>query len=175
MLPERVVGKEDVFGRHVTDHVVRPVHHGGGHEGERPFPEGKRFSRFHADIAEVSVIGGKVFHARAGRGVNFRVFGDVFYERDRPAVVGFGMVGNDHVDFCGVNDGGNARKHLFLEGFFHRVDEGDLFVENEIGVVSRAFFRFVAVEVAQIPVDGAYPVDALCDANGVHVCVFSFQ
>lgn len=76
----------------------------------------------------------------------------------RAAVVGFGVVGYDHVDLVGLYDGADAFEHFFcrtLDG----IDERDLFVENEIGVVRGAFFRFVPVEIAHVPVYGSHPVN----------------
>ena len=89
-------------------------------------------------------------------------------------MVGFRVVGDDDVDFRGVYDGGNAREHLLFEAAFHRVDEGDFFVEDEIGVVGGAFLRLVAVEIPQVPVDGAHPIDAFCDFHCVHALFAPF-
>ena len=168
VLPERVVGEEDVVGRHKRDHIVGPVHHGSGDEGEGALAERKRFARLYAYIAEIAVVSGEVFDARARRGVDLRVFGDACDEGEGAAVVGFRVVGYDDVDFRGIDDGGDAREHFLFEGFFDRVDERDLLVDDEIGVVSRAFLRFVAVEVPEVPVDRAYPIDAFGDLHGFH-------
>ena len=168
VLPEGVVGEEDLLGEHIRHHVVRPVHHRRGHEGQRAFSDGERFARLHAGIAEVAVVGGKVFHPRARGGIDGGVFGDALYIGERAAVVGLGMVGDNDVDLFGVDDGGDAREHFALEARLHRVDEGDLFVENEVCVVSGAFFRFIAVEVAQVPVHRAYPVDAFAYLHRFH-------
>ena len=148
VLAEGVVGEEDVFGGHEGDHVVRPVHHGGGDEGEGALAEGERLSRLHADAADVAVIGGQVLLPRAGGGVHLRIFGDLENGGDAPAVVGFGVVGDDHVDLRRVDDRADAREHLLRKALFDGVDERHLFVEDEVGVVRRAFFRLVAVEVA---------------------------
>ena len=168
VLTEGVVGKEDVAGRHEGHHVVRPVYHGGGHESEGALAEGERFARLHADVAQVAVVGGQIFYARARRAVHLCIFGALKHRGDAAAVVGFGVVGDDDVDLRGVDYGGDAREHLRFEAALHRVDEGDFFVEDKIGVVGGAFLRFVAVEIPEIPVDGAHPVDAFGDLHCLH-------
>ena len=168
VLTERVVGEEDVVGRHERDHVVRPVHHGGGDEREGAFSDAERFARLDADIAEVAVVSGEVFDPRARSGIDLGVGGGFADERQAATVIGFGVVGDDDVDPGGIDDGGDAGEHLGAEAFFNGIDERDLFVEDEVRVVRGALFRFVAVEVSQVPVDGAYPIDAFTDLHCFH-------
>ena len=148
VLAEGVVGKEDVLRRHKGDHVVRPVHHGRGHEREGALADAQLFARLHAGIAQIAVVGGKVLHARAEGRVHLGVFRHLQDLRQAAAVVGFGVVGDDHVDLGRVDDGRDALQHLAEKAFLHRVDEGDLFIDDEVGVVGRALLRLVAVEIA---------------------------
>ena len=174
MLAERVVGKQNIVRRHERDHVVRPMHHGRRHEGERPLAEAERLSVFDADIGKVAVIGCQVLDARAERGVHLCVFRILQDIGDRAAVVGFRMVGNDDLDSGGVDDGRDSFEHLFFERFLYRVDQGDFFVDDEIGVVSRALLRLVAVEIPQVPVDRAYPIDAFGNFNCFHSSLLAY-
>ena len=56
-----------------------------------------------------------------------------------------------------------------LDLFFHGVEQGDLLVLYQIGVVAGALVRGVAVEIADVPVHGANPVDVLFDLYRSHV------
>ena len=150
------------------------MHHGRRHEGERPLAEAERLSVFDADIGKVTVIGCQVLDARAERGVHLCVFRILQDIGDRAAVVGFRMVGNDDLDPGGVDDGRDSFEHLFFERFLYRVDQGDFFVDDEIGVVSRALLRLVAVEIPQVPVDRAYPIDAFGNFNCFHSLLLAY-
>ena len=50
------------------------------------------------------------------------------------------VVGDDIVDLFRVDDLGNPGQHLRDEFLFDGVDQGDLVVEDEEGVVGGAFF-----------------------------------
>ena len=53
------------------------------------------------------------------------------------------------------------------------VDQRDLVVDDEIGIVGRAALRVVAVKAAHRPVDGPDPVDVITDFDGVHELLLS--
>ena len=53
-------------------------------------------------------------------------------------MVGLGMVGNDHVDLGGIDDRTDAREHFVGEALLDCIDESDLFIEDQVGVVRRA-------------------------------------
>ena len=105
MLAERVVGKENVFVRHMADHVVGRVHHGRGNEGEFVFADGQFVPRLYADDGKIAVIAAEVFFSRGGNRVDFRAGRMAQDKGQRAAVVGFGVVGYDHVDLVGLYDG----------------------------------------------------------------------
>ena len=126
-----------------------------------------------ARIAEVAVVSGKVLDPRARGGADLRVRRKPLDERQAAAVVGFGVVGDNDIDLRGVDDGADAREHLFAEALLHRVDEGHFFVEDKVGVVGGAFFRFIAVEVAQVPVDRAHPIDVFGKFERLHGSLLS--
>ena len=46
------------------------------------------------------------------------------------------VVRDDDVDLGGVDDGGDACDELIAERRFHRVDQRDFFVEDEVGVIA---------------------------------------
>ena len=51
--------------------------------------------------------------------------------------------------------------HLLVEGCLHRIDEGDLLIDNEIGIVGGPQMRGVAVEIPHITINGFHSVDAI--------------
>ena len=80
------------------------------------------------------------------------------------------MVDDDVVDLARVAQNlmemvDQVAFHLIFDG----VKQGDLFVLDQIGVVACALFRGVAVEVADVPVHGANPVDIFFNFYRSHV------
>ena len=148
VLAERVVGEEDVVRRHEGDHVVRPVHHGRGHEGEGALAEREGLARLHADVAELAVVGGKVLHARAG-GAYTLAFLATSRMAGRPPL----WSGSAWLEMITSILAGSMTEEMrasisSANPSFTVSMRVTLFVEHEVGVVRRAFFRLVAVEVA---------------------------
>jgi hypothetical protein len=83
--------------------------------------------------------------------------------RERPEVVALEMVDDHVVDLRRVDDLRHPREQLATERLFHRVHERDLLVHDEIRIISRPLRRGIAMEVPDLPVDGAHPVQALAD------------
>ncbi len=82
------------------------------------------------------------------------------HEPQSAVVVGLDVVDHDVVDLVERHDALDALEQLGHERHLHRVDERDLVLaDDEVGVVGRAVGRLEAVEVAQVPVDRADPVD----------------
>ena len=175
MLTECVVGKQNVAGGHICYHVVRPMYHGGGYEMQGMFPQNKRFARLYPVVAEIAVVSGQVFDSCAESGVYFCIFRNFQNGRNTAAVIGFRMVGNNDIDFRRIDHGCYAGKHFAFEAFLDRIDQGDFFVENKISVVGRTFFRFVAVEIPEIPVNGAHPIDAFAELECFHIANSPFH
>ena len=79
-------------------------------------------------------------------------------------MIHFGVVADDRADFGEIADGLDARNEFTLEPVFYRIDENISGISlDQKGIIGGAASRFVAVEIAQIPVDGANPPDALGD------------
>ena len=119
-----------------------------------------RLKRLHAEGGGID--GGRI-HAGDGLGQS-------------AGVVHFGMVGNDHVDLRGVDDGGDAFHHLAEERSLDRVDERDLLIHDEEGVIGGTAAGGVAVELLELPVDGADPPDIGGNPDRFHhncTCVLS--
>ncbi len=113
-------------------------------------------------------MGREVFQAHL-RTVNGGVFADSMYDTGQgPGVVHFGMIANDVIDLLGINYRRNFCHHLLGEFFLHRVNQGDLFVDDQKGVVGRAVVRGITVKITDIPVGGADIVDAFSNFLRFH-------
>jgi hypothetical protein len=124
-----------------------------------------RADRFHD---EPVVVLGDPAHARRRRD-HPRVRHRVHRHAQAAVVVRLHMVHHDQVDLRRVDDLGHAGDELTHERPLDRIDERDLLApDDEIRVVGRAARRLVAVEIAQVPVDAADPVDAVRDGDRSH-------
>ena len=168
VLAEGVVREEDLLLGAVGDHAVGPVEHRGRHELQRALAEGERVAGLDALVGQVAVAGLESLEALRDARDDLGVRAVRHHEGQGAGVVGLDVVGDDVVDLGRVDDGSDALEELFLERLFDRVDEGDLLVEDQVGVVARAAARLVAVEAAHGPVDGADPVDIFADFNCFH-------
>ena len=75
-------------------------------------------------------------------------------------MIHFGVEADQIIDLFKFDEGRDVALELLGEGRFDCVDERDLFVANQIGVVGRAESRVVAVEVADVVIDVADLVDS---------------
>jgi len=81
-------------------------------------------------------------------------------------VVGLDVVDDDVVDLLERHHVCAALEQLRHEGQLHRVDERDVIVaQDKVGVVAGAVRRLVAMEVPEVPVDCADPVDPVRYGN----------
>ena len=167
MLTERVVREEDLVVRGVRDHVIGPVHHHRGSEGERALADAEALARLHREVTVVVAVMGAqallaVRRARDDRGVRRRLHDG----GDGARVVLLHVVGDDVLDLARVDDVGDALEQIARKRRLARVDERHVLVEDEVGVVRRSAVGRVAVEVALVPVDAAHPVHIGLDLNG---------
>ena len=84
-------------------------------------------------------------------------------------MVGFGVVGHDYVNVGGAYHGGNPRQQLILKTPFHRVDKGDFFVHDKIGIISRALGGFVTMKLPHGPINRPNPIYILGNLYRFHV------
>jgi hypothetical protein len=137
------------------------VHHRRRQEAQSPASEVDDVVGSDGVDRQTAVVFGDALHA-CRRGDDPRV-GHGGHDRRQPAVVvGLHVVDDDETDLCRVDDVGDAREQLVDERGLHGVDERyGIGALDEVGVVGRATRRLVAVEVAQVPVNGADPVDGV--------------
>ena len=62
------------------------------------------------------------------------------------------MVGDDIVDFFQRNDRRHPLQHFGSELFFYRIDKGDLVINYQKRVISRAALGFITVKIADVPI-----------------------
>ena len=176
VLAEGVIREEDLLLGAVGDHAVGPVEHRGRHELQRALADGEGVACLDAFVGQVAVARLEALEALRDARDDLGVRAVGHHEGQRAGVVGLDVIGDDVVNLSRVDDGSDALEELFLERFLDRVDEGDLLVEDQVGVVARAAARLVAVEAAHGPVDGADPVDIFADFNCFHdVTSFSWD
>ncbi len=92
---------------------------------------------------------------------------------DKTAImVWFDVVDDDEVYLGGIDDLRDAREQLRHERLLDGVDEGGrIGAGHQVCVVRSPPRRLIAVEVPQIPVDRADPVDAFRDRHCTHVAL----
>ncbi len=163
--PEGVLGEQDPLAREVGDHAVGPVEHFGLAEGERVVAEVELFEVADDGDGDVPVEVGLESGDTGLRGEDLLGSrgGDRLWET--AGVVHLGVVGDDVVDPVDRQHRGDAGEHLGDEGAADGVDQHDLVRDDEVRVVGGAATRAIAVEVAERPVDGAHPVDAIGDLH----------
>ena len=116
-------------------------------------------------VAQVAKVRGHVLHALRRGAVNLAARRQALDHGRVAGVVHLHVVGDKHVDLGRVNHRGDALEQLIGEGDLGRVDQRDLLVQDEIGVVGDAGLGSVAVELARVPVERANPVDVRLDLN----------
>ena len=168
MLAEGVVGEQDLVVLVVGDHGIGPVHHGRLYESERALSDLEGVAGLHAhEVKTVPVMSAKSLDAlgRTGDDSGFR--SDFGQSRKASGMIHLHMVGHNIVDGGRIHDGADAFDELAGEGLLAGVDERDLLVEDEVGVVGASALGGVAVEVALVPIDAAHPEHVGLDLDGL--------
>ena len=84
----------------------------------------------------------------------------------------FHVVDNKVVDLGRLDHMGQAAEHGVALADGHGVNQGVLFVPDEVGIVGCAFGALgIAVEIVMIVVDTSDPVGIFCNFNCVHKTV----
>ena len=73
-------------------------------------------------------------------------------ERQSAAMIGFDVIDNDIVDFFRIDNFLDPLQQLFRERRFHRINQANLFIHDEIGVIGNPAWRFIAMKIAVSPV-----------------------
>ena len=173
MLTKGVVREEDLFLGAVRHHAVRPVEHRGRDKRERALADGERVARLDRFVGQFTVVGAQPFQSVRCARDDLRVRCKLGDERHAVRVIRLDVVGDDVIDTRGIDDCGDARGQFVVKTALHCVDESDLFVYDEVGIVGRTALRVVAVKAAHRPVDGSDPVDIVPDFYGVHRLLLS--
>ena len=166
MLAERVVGEQDLIDVGVRDHVVGPMDHRGGHKAQGTLADAEGVARLHGRCLDTKV-GAELVDAGTGGSVDLGVGGDFVDHGQGAGVIHLNMVGNDHIDLGGVDDLRDTLHKLIGKRRLARVDQGDLLVHDEVGVIGDAALGGVAVEQALVPIDAANPPNLRRDLNSV--------
>ena len=165
VLAEGVVGEENLVVGVIGDHVVRPVDHRRLHEGQRALADAEGVTGLDAMVAEVAEVRGHVLDTLRRGAVDLCPGRELMNHGGGAGVVHLDVVGDEDVDFGGVDHRGDALEELVFERDLGGVDERDLLVQDEVGVVCDARLGGVAVELAGVPVERADPVDVRLDLN----------
>ncbi len=169
VLAKGVAGDEHLVLGKVGKHRVRPVQHPGFDKvhGLRAQADGVAgIDHLQRPVLAMEVLDdGLLAH---GRAEDFLWFDQLDHGGQTAGMVHLHMVDYDVVDLGRIHDLVKVMNQVALEAGLHRVEQGDLLILHQKGVVGGALVQGIAMEIAQIPVQGANPVDILLDFNGLH-------
>ena len=83
-------------------------------------------------------------------------------------MIGLDMIDDKVVDAPAGTAVPHPHEHLRAETVSTAVDQRDLLVDDQIGIIRRTSRRLVSVEVAHAPIDGADPPDIISDQIPLH-------
>ncbi len=78
------------------------------------------------------------------------------------------MVDHQVIDLFGIDDVVDAVHQLAFIRLFDGVNQGDLLVNDEKGVVGGAAIGGITVKITDVPVDSAHPVDIVGELYRFH-------
>ena len=175
VLTKGIVGKEDRVSGKIFHHAVRPVQHRRLDEDQFLFPERQFVPRLdYLEIPVLMIMALQGFHSVC-RAVN-RLVRDVPHELgQRAGMVRLRMIGDHVIDLAQVDFMLEVSHELFSKRSPYRVDERDLFVTHEIGIIGGASMSRVLfpVKFSQFPIDLTHPVDVFCNRD-LHLCTSFF-
>ena len=139
-LAEAVGGEEDLIIGIIGDDNLRPVDHGGGDKGQGVLAQLQGVPLPHHDPAVRVVLAEEVFHHGKGLGrgnhhslrIGFQEVGNV------GGVVRFHVLHHQVVGLAAGQDTLDVFHPLLGEVLVHRVHNGDLLVQDGIGIVGHA-------------------------------------
>ena len=171
VVAEGVVAEEHLVFFQVGHHAVGPVQHAGFKEGDVALADVQAISVLDdldgPSLGIIDVGHGLVAHGRAEDLFGLAQLHDA---GKRAGMILFKMVAHDVVDAFRIDDFGNVLHQRVELVSVHGVEEHLLLVADEIGVVGAALGRAaVVVEVADVEIDGADPVNVLFQFNRSHV------
>jgi len=138
MLAEGVVWHQDGVASQIGEHAVRPVEEARFDKDQLPGPEVDAVASVHDLVLPWLVIVPRET-VNAHLGDNQLGIGCLVQDGAQTAgVIGFGMVGDHIVDASRVDDLAHVGQELVRERLPDRIDQGDLLVDDQVGVVGRA-------------------------------------
>lgn len=160
MLTKCVVGEEDLVVLGIRDHVVWPVDHWRLHKGQGAFTNVERIARLYAvDVDILAIESLELLDALRCACVDLGVWRELQNARNAAGVVHLNVVTDQNVNLCWIDDALDALDQLLGKWALDGVNERDLLVQDKVCIVGNALLSGVAVELASIPVKGAYKVD----------------
>ena len=157
--PEGVTGEQDLLFLEVGHHGVRPVEHGGLQEGQVVSPRGQLAAGLDLDKGPILFVVAEQPGLAHGRAENLFRLDPIDDLGQSPGMIHFHVVGDDIINLGRVHDLGHPGHHLGHEFLFDRVNERDVVVDNQIGVIRGAIFGEIAVKIPNGPINGAHPVN----------------
>ncbi len=68
------------------------------------------------------------------------------------------MIDDQIINFAGIDDLADIANQILFKGIFDGVHQGNFIIQNQIGVVGRAFVGGIAVEISDIPIHCSDPI-----------------
>lgn len=160
MLAKCIVGEEDLIIVGIRDHVVWPVDHWGLHKGQGALTNVERIARLYTvDVDILAIESLELLDALRCACVDLGVWRELQNARNAAGVVHLNVVADQNVNLCWIDDALDALDQLLGEWALDGVNERDLLVQDKVCIVGNALLSGVAVELASVPVKGAYKVD----------------
>ena len=162
---EGIRGKENVIGAVISHQDFRPVNHRGGNETKRMGAEGKLRSLGSDDPSVGILTAVEIFHHGEGFGGSHDHSLRVFFhkERDIGGMIRFHMLDDQVIRRPPVQGFLQVAKPFIPEMFFHRVHDGNLIIQNYIGIIGHAqgdnILAFEKIDLMIVDTDIA---DILC-------------
>jgi len=169
MLAEGVAGDEDAVFLEVGEHRIGPVQHLRFEELDGAPAEGELVAalddRKRPVLAVKMVDDGLVAGRRADQ--LFRL-DDFHHRRQGARMIHLDVVDHQVVDLLGVDDGADPAQQFIEVRMLDRIEQGDLFIDDQVGVVGGAPVGGISVKIPDVPIDRSDPVDSFGQFGCAH-------
>ena len=89
--------------------------------------------------------------------------------RKAPRVIHFRVIAHHQINFLRIDQLADPGNQFVSEILFHRIDEGNFFIHDDIGIVGRPLIGGIAMKVSDIPINDRQTVNPPCNLNGLHL------
>ena len=169
MLAESIVGEDDLGCCVIGQHIVWPMDQRHFHECKLMLAGAQGIAGLDPVIFHILEV---LLHHVVGAGVGRICLGlriNVHHLGESAGMIRLRMLDDDVIDGPIADDAADALQQLIGKFRFHGIEQRDLLVNDQIGVVSGAFLYWIkaSVKVAVILINEAGPPNIFFDFEGV--------